>query len=146
MGSIINCTLLEVPNKVYKFKISTDPNSEEIIIFENFIISDSLLFTKSIQNHQQVLYFLEDGKISFYEKSIDDTNNVSKKFELNDPEDSIRHLLFIGNNQVVITNRKIITLRNWELEDDMTIKDTTRIYGAAVSPNKCCLCLITCNK
>lgn len=141
--SPITCSLLEIPDKVYKFSISTDPNSEDIITFDQIVTNSELLFTRSIQYHNNQLYFLEDGKVSLHDP-VSDT--ITRLFDLNDPEDSIRHLLFMGNYEVIITNRRILTLRNFEIEDDMTVKDTTKIFGVAISPNKCCLCLVTCNK
>jgi hypothetical protein len=144
----LTCVVLEIPNIMYSFKVKISDlqthSSREEIIFERCLEAMDLFLIKTIQFSRGELYCLEQNRISAYNIAA---QQCTVKFEYFDNEDSIKFLLFCEEFQIILTmSGKILTLKNWSLIEEDSVKNCAKIYGAAISANSCCLCLMTCNK
>lgn len=145
----LTCVVLEIPNIMYSFKVKicdpwTQTQRVEEIIFERCLEAMDLFLIKTVQFSRGELFCLEQNRISLYNIAA---QQCTVKFEYFDNEDSIKFLLFCGEFEIILTmSGKILTLKNWSLLEEDSVKNCAKIYGAAISANSCCLCLMTCNK
>lgn len=104
----------------------------------------SLLFVKFIRYHDDVLYLVQDESIYKLDKV---RKCITFIFDLDDPEDSIKSIFFVGDYEIILTScGKIIVLNNWVFNQKTVVNSCSKVCGACLSPNACCLALITSNK